>query len=157
MTPVPTSSAVVYHFSGVLRELWNRLRRAGHSRLQFSPDFSETFPPLTALIAVTEETVKTGGSDRQTYGNTPLSVKPPATEEQIRSALLRDLLELTARFTDATGEFEMVMGKIPSGLSHSDGVQRIKNASSKLSTARKELVKVHRRLDECRKTLSLQQ
>ena len=75
-------------------------------------------------------------------------MKPPATERDIRSVLLQDVLELTARFTEATGEFEAVTGQIPSGLPHPDGVQRIKNASNKLSTARNELMKAHRRLNE---------
>ena len=73
--------------------------------------------------------------------------KPPATEQQIRSILLQDLIELTARTEQATEEFEAVM-QIPSGLPHPDGVQRVKNASAKLSIARKELMKAHRRLDE---------
>jgi hypothetical protein len=74
--------------------------------------------------------------------------KPPATNQQIRSTLLRDVLELTARTEEATKEFEAVTGQIPSGLPHPDGVQRIKNASAKLSVARNELIKAHRRLDE---------
>ena len=39
--------------------------------------------------------------------------KPPATDQQIRSVLLQDVLELTARFTDASREFEVVTGQIP--------------------------------------------
>jgi hypothetical protein len=72
----------------------------------------------------------------------------PATDQQIRSTLLQDILELTARFTDASREFEVVTEQIPSGLPHPDGVQRIKNASNKLSTARIELIKAHHRLNE---------
>jgi hypothetical protein len=110
--------------------------------------FSETFSSLHALMDMTEQTVKTGGSSKQTQGNAALSVKPPATEQDIRSVLLQDVLELTARLEDATSEFEAVAGQIPSGLPHPDGVQRIKNASSKLSSARNELMKAHRRLNE---------
>ena len=73
--------------------------------------------------------------------------KPPATEQQVRSTLLQDVLELTARAEEATRQFNAVM-QIPSGLPHPDGVQRIKNASSKLSIARNELMKAHRRLEE---------
>jgi hypothetical protein len=61
--------------------------------------------------------------------------------------LLQDVLELTARVEEATRQFNAVM-QIPSGLPHPDGVQRIKNASSKLSIARNELMKAHSRLDE---------
>ena len=74
--------------------------------------------------------------------------KPPATEQQIRATLLQDIIELTARNEQALEEFEAVAGQIPSGLPHPDGVQRIKNASAKLATARQELMKAHRRLDE---------
>jgi hypothetical protein len=74
--------------------------------------------------------------------------KPPATDQQIRATLLQDVIELTARNEQATEEFEALTGQIPSGLPHPDGVQRIKNASAKLATARQELMKAHRRLDE---------
>ena len=74
--------------------------------------------------------------------------KPPATDQQIRATLLQDLIELTARNEQALEELEAVTGQIPSGMPHPDGVQRIKNASAKLATARQELIKAHRRLDE---------
>ena len=73
--------------------------------------------------------------------------KPPATEQQVRNVLLQDVLELTARVEEATRQFNAAM-QIPSGLPHPDGVQRIKNASSKLSIARNELMKAHSRLEE---------
>jgi hypothetical protein len=73
--------------------------------------------------------------------------KPLATDQQIRTTLLQDILELTARIEEATREFKAVIDQVPSGLPHPDGVQRIKNASNKLSTARSELMKAHRRLD----------
>src|SRR6185312_6648872 len=74
--------------------------------------------------------------------------KPPAMEQEIRGTLLKDINELTGRIDEATKEFQTVTDQIPSGLPHSDGVQRIKNASSKLSTARNELMKAHRRLED---------
>ena len=74
--------------------------------------------------------------------------KRPATDQEIRSTLLQDILELTARIDEASAEFDEVMRKIPSDLPHPDGVQRIKSVSAKLSTARQELMKAHRRLDE---------
>ena len=73
--------------------------------------------------------------------------KPPATEQQVRSTLLQDVFELTARVEEATRLFKDVM-QIPNLLPHPDGVQRIKNASSKLSIARNELMKAHTRLEE---------
>jgi hypothetical protein len=84
--------------------------------------------------------------------------KPPATDEQIRATLLQDVIELTARHEQAIEEFEAATGQIPSGLPHPDGIQNIKNVSAKLATARQELMKAHRRLDEhiergsCRKS-----
>ena len=98
------------------------------------------------------------GAETEMYsGGVPLCVKcsdlweakrkPPATTQQISSTLLQDVIELTARVEEATRQFNAVM-QIPSGLPHPDGVQRIKNASSKLSIARNELMKAHSRLDE---------
>jgi len=80
--------------------------------------------------------------------NARINPKPPATDQQIRSTLLQDILELTARIDAASAEFDEVMRQIPSDLPHPDGVLRIKNVSAKLSTARQELMKAHRRLDE---------
>ena len=74
--------------------------------------------------------------------------KPPATEQQIRTTLFQDVFEATARNNEATREFEAVMGQFPSGLPHPDGAQRIKNASSILTVARKEKMKAHNRLND---------
>ena len=71
-----------------------------------------------------------------------------ATDQQIRSRLLQDILQLTARIDEASAEFDEVMHHIPSDLPSPDGVLRIKNVSTKLSTARQELMQAHRRLDE---------
>jgi hypothetical protein len=83
-----------------------------------------------------------------TCSNMPTKRKPAATDQQLRSILLQDILELTARTNEAAKEFEAVMGRIPSGLPRTDGTQRIKNASSKLTIARKELMKAHTRLND---------
>ena len=74
--------------------------------------------------------------------------RPPATDQQIRDILLQDVVERTAQNEQAIEEFEAIAGKIPSGIPHPDGVQRIKNASAKLATTRQELMKAHRRLDD---------
>ena len=42
--------------------------------------------------------------------------KPPATEPQIRYALLHDILQATALNNEATKEFDSVIGQFPSGL-----------------------------------------
>ena len=46
--------------------------------------------------------------------------KPPATEQQVRSTLLQDVLELTARVEEATRQFNDAM-EIPSSMPHPDG------------------------------------
>jgi len=74
--------------------------------------------------------------------------KPPKGERDARSALLQDILEATFRRNEANREFEDVMDQFPSGLPHPDGSQRIKNASAKLSTARKEMMTAHARLND---------
>ena len=73
---------------------------------------------------------------------------PSPTEQQIRTALFQNVLEASARNCEATREFEEVMGQFPSGLRHSDGVLRIKNASNKLTIARKEMATAHNRLND---------
>jgi hypothetical protein len=67
-----------------------------------------------------------------------MKCKPPATDQQIRSVLLQDVLELTVRTNEASNEFDEIMSQVPSGSAHPDGVQRMKTASVKLSTARSE-------------------
>jgi hypothetical protein len=74
--------------------------------------------------------------------------KSPASEQEIRTILFRDVLEATARNNEATTEFEALMSKIPSGLPHPDGVQRITNASRSLSIARKEKMKADNRFND---------
>ena len=71
-----------------------------------------------------------------------------AAQQQNRNRLLDDTLEATVLHNEAREEFEAVMGQIPSGLAHPDGVRLIKNASSSLSIARKNMMKAHSRLDE---------
>ena len=44
--------------------------------------------------------------------------------------------------------FNAITGEIPSGIPHPDGVQRIRNASRDLSSARAELMRVHNRIQD---------
>ena len=74
--------------------------------------------------------------------------KPSATAHEIRATLLQDLIGSTARNSEALREFDEVTGQFPSGLPYPDGVQRIKNASNKLSVARKEMGTAHNRLSD---------
>jgi hypothetical protein len=72
--------------------------------------------------------------------------KPPASEQDIRSRLLQELLEATARSGEAAREFDATLGQFPSGLPHPEGAQQIKSASQNLTIARKALMKAHNRL-----------
>lgn len=73
---------------------------------------------------------------------------PPRTQQEIRGALVRKIIDATARANAANETFSALTSRFPSGLPHPDGVQRIKNASRELSLARKELMAAHRRLHE---------
>jgi hypothetical protein len=74
--------------------------------------------------------------------------KPSTSEHEIRTTLFQELLAATARNNEANREFDEVIGQVPTGLPHPDGVQRIRNASSKLSAARKQMGVAHNRLDD---------
>ena len=78
--------------------------------------------------------------------------KPPGSDQSIRSILLNQIAEATARANKASHAFIEVMGKIPSGFPHSDGPANIHNVSRELSTARKDLMRAHTRLDDFLKT-----
>ena len=78
--------------------------------------------------------------------------KPPASSKSIQNLLVDEIVEATSRTNQATQAFFEVMGHIPSGFPHPDGSQRIHNASNELSTARKDLMRAHTRLDEFLKT-----
>ena len=53
---------------------------------------------------------------------------------EILSTLLQDLIELTARTEQATEEFEVITGQISNKPPRADEVERLNNASLKLST-----------------------
>ena len=74
--------------------------------------------------------------------------KPPTSEQNIRTRLLQEVLEATARTNQAAREFEAVVGQFPSGLPHPDGSRRIKSASLDFANARRELMKAHTRLSD---------
>jgi hypothetical protein len=66
----------------------------------------------------------------------------------VRAVLVSDIVESTARVSAANEAFNKVLGQVPSGLPHPDGSQRIRNASSKLDAARKEMMSSHKRLND---------
>ena len=71
--------------------------------------------------------------------------KPAATKQEIRNALLHNVLEATAQHNEARADFEA--SRVAGGLPHPDGTQRIKNTSNSLSIARKNMMVAHDRLD----------
>jgi hypothetical protein len=74
--------------------------------------------------------------------------KPPLQADQIRTALVNQIVQATARVSAANQKFSDVIGHYPSGLPQPDGVQRIKSASNELTVARKEMMKAHKRLND---------
>ena len=71
--------------------------------------------------------------------------KPAATQQEIRNALLHNVLAATAEHNEARADFEASMAA--GGLPHPDGTQRIKNTSNNLSRARKNMMLALNRLD----------
>jgi hypothetical protein len=80
------------------------------------------------------------------------SKKPPASGQSIRSVLVDDIASANARVNNASQAFLDVMGQIPTGFPLPDGSQHIHNVSHELSTARKDLMRAHTRLDDFLKT-----
>src|SRR5258706_1884895 len=74
--------------------------------------------------------------------------KWPEMEREVRTILMRHLLQARARANAASDEFSAVMGDVPSALPHPDGTQRIHNVSRALFSAREEVMKAHTRLND---------
>jgi hypothetical protein len=66
--------------------------------------------------------------------------------DTIREKLTQAVFDTTAKKVEAFRKFEATMLHFPSGLQHPDGVQRIKNASNELSSARAEVARAYARL-----------
>jgi hypothetical protein len=91
-------------------------------------------------------------------GGAPICVKcsnlweakrePPLNTDQIRTALVSQIAEATARVSDANNKFSEAIGKFPGGLPHGDGMQQINSASNELSLARKKMMTAHQRLND---------
>ena len=67
-------------------------------------------------------------------------------DKRVRVTLVKDLVDSHARINWALDVFGAVANNIPS--SHPDGTRRIRNASSELTAARKEMMKAHSRLND---------
>ena len=69
-------------------------------------------------------------------------------ERKVNTILIHDVTEAKVRAHAASDAFEAIMADVPSGLLHSDGTQRIHNASRTLSAARQEMMTAHERLHD---------
>ena len=77
-----------------------------------------------------------------------LKCSDPSPERRCaRITLFRALHDAVKRAETATEAFSAITSKIPSGIPHPDGVQRIRNASHELTEARNEMMKAHNRLN----------
>ena len=72
--------------------------------------------------------------------------KPPATEREIGASLLQSMLSAVSRNDEAANEFDHAVSQARTGAHHQDGAQRIRDASSKLSQTREEMMAAHNRL-----------
>jgi len=67
---------------------------------------------------------------------------------EVRTILVKDIVDATARVSAANEVFNKVIGQVPAGLPHPDGARLIHNASRELDAARKEMMTAHKRLNE---------
>jgi hypothetical protein len=72
----------------------------------------------------------------------------PVSAQEIRFALIQELVDATVREKAASDEFNTALGQFPSGLPHPHGSQLIQSASCKLMAARKNMGRAHSRLND---------
>jgi len=90
--------------------------------------------------------------EAESYDGDDAAVCAKCAKHQIRSALLLDLILATERAKETREASELsaaVIGDIPGGILHPDGVQRIRNASREASAARNAMLKALTRLCDC--------
>jgi hypothetical protein len=93
------------------------------------------------------------GAETQLYiSGVPTCLKCSGRASQSEKLLLDDIAKATARVDKASQTFMEVMGQIPNGFPPPDGAQNIHNVSRDLSTARKDLMRAHTRLDDFLRT-----
>jgi hypothetical protein len=74
--------------------------------------------------------------------------KPPKSEKDLLSILIRNVVNATALENRAREEFNAAMNRFPCGLPYPDGAQEISVASARLSSARNMLAAARNRLDD---------
>jgi hypothetical protein len=78
----------------------------------------------------------------------PIHPQPSSTELQVRLKLLQEVRQATDRVNAVSQSFSTIIKDIPSDVPHPDGALRITQASRELSTAREEMMKANRRLND---------
>jgi hypothetical protein len=81
-------------------------------------------------------------------GAKAVNPRPSFTESQILPNLLQEVRQATDRVHAASEKFSAIIKDIPGDVPHPDGTLRITQASRELSTAREEMMRAHRRLND---------
>jgi hypothetical protein len=98
-------------------------------------------------------------TETELYENgTPICVRCAAAKEcnpgpsfgtsNIQGKLLQEVRQATERVNAAAEGFSLILKDVPSNVPAPDGTFRIKQASHELSTARAEMMRAHRRLND---------
>jgi hypothetical protein len=74
--------------------------------------------------------------------------KPATSESQIRNTLHEELWAATERAREAAEAFIAITEGNLTGIPHSDGFQRVRDASRDVSLTRAELMRVHKRVQD---------
>jgi hypothetical protein len=83
--------------------------------------------------------------------NTPICVSCADLSSErraVRAKLFHEWSEAVKRADSASEAFSQVTKAVPSGLPHSDGIQRTKNVARQLELARSEMMIAHNRLND---------
>ena|SRR5579872_1603751 len=81
-------------------------------------------------------------------GARAVNPQPSPTDSQMREKLLQEVRLATVRVNLAAESFRSIIKDIPGDVPHPDGALRITHASRELSTAREEMMRAHRRLND---------
>jgi hypothetical protein len=74
--------------------------------------------------------------------------QPLSGDSHIQRKLLQEVRQATERVNAAAESFSLIVKDLPSNMPHPDSTFRITQASHELSTARSEMMRAHRRLND---------
>ena len=117
-----------------------------HCKTQETEMYEKGVP--ICLACATDKAVQRAAAGNGTSHKPPIKHKPPATEREIGVSLLQDMLSAVSQNDEAANEFDHAVSQARTGEQHPNGSQRIKDASSKLSLAREEMMAAHNRLND---------